>query len=69
MKLNKEDRSLTTTDRENITLLSKYFHRICNREILTDCNFINTVPHYKTLHKIGIVIQLEELNVIVKHLK
>ena len=31
MKFQKENSNLTTNNRENIILLSKHFHRVCNR--------------------------------------
>ena len=45
IKFNKEDGALTSTDRENIILLSQHFHGVCNRETSIDWYFVNTIPH------------------------
>ena len=69
LKFNQDDGTLTSTNKENIILLSKHFYGIYNRETKIDWNFINTIPHHETLYNISSIIQLNELYKAIYQLK
>jgi len=51
------------TDKETISILTKHFYKVCNRDTIVDLEFINKILVHPTVCNMARPIILDELNI------
>ena len=68
MKFKLKNGSLSSSDKETISVLAEHFHLVCNRQTSVDWEYLHNIPTMRTIHEIGGPMTLDDLNIAIDKL-
>ena len=65
MKFYMSNRKRSSTNKETIIVLTKYFYKVYNRSVEVDWNFLNAILHDPIVYEVSGLITLDNLNNVI----